>query len=105
MVVEVRLFTTPAGRSPVLDFVLSLPERDQALIFADLEALKMDGPRAPLATRAIKGRANRGLVEIKTHGFRTFYCVKRGVVWVLHACRKGEQKRGIEAARARMDAL
>jgi phage-related protein len=62
--------------------------------------------RAPLATRAIKGRANRGLVEIKTRGYRTFYCVKRGpIIWVLHACRKGEQKRGIEVARARMDAL
>jgi hypothetical protein len=90
----------------VLDFIESLPDRDQALILADLEALRRDGLRAPIAWRAIKGRANRGLMEIKTHGFRTFYCVKRGpVVWVLHACRKGEQKRGIEAARARMASM
>ena len=54
---------------------------------------------------AIKGRPNRGLFEIPTGGFRTLFCQKGGVVWVLHVCRKQDQDAGIEAASARMRKL
>ena len=59
----------------------------------------------PISTRTIKGRNNRGLAEIRTANYRTIYCLKRGIVWVLHICKKEHQAQGIETARARMEAL
>jgi len=55
--------------------------------------------------RAIKGRQNRGMFEIRTGGFRTFFCQRGGVAWILHVCKKRDQDAGIDAARGRMKKL
>ncbi len=82
-----------------------MPERERALVAGDIEALRAHGVHAPISMKAIKGANNHGLYEIRTRGFRTFYCVRSGVIWVLHICKKEHQSRGIGAARARMEAL
>jgi mRNA-degrading endonuclease RelE of RelBE toxin-antitoxin system len=105
IVFEVRFYTTAAGRSQPRSFLEELPSRDRMLIAADIEALRVHGLNAPISTRTIKGKQNRGLAEIRTGNFRTFYCMKRGIVWLLHICKKEHQERGIEAARARMETL
>ncbi|HET9555119.1 MAG TPA: type II toxin-antitoxin system RelE/ParE family toxin [Anaeromyxobacteraceae bacterium] len=102
---EVRFYATDAGRSQPLDFLDALPARDRAQIVADVTALRDHGLQAPVSMKPIKGRPNRGLFEIRTGGFRTFFCQKGGVVWILHICKKQDQNAGIEAARARMKKL
>ena len=102
---EIRFFATGAGRSQAIEFLDSLPVRDRAQIVADITALRDHGLQAPISMRSIKGKPNRGLFEIRTGGFRTLFCQKAGVVWVLHVCKKQDQDAGIEAARARMKKL
>lgn len=102
---EVRLYETAAGRCPPRDFLDDLPVKDRALVLADIVALGAHGVNAPLSTRTIKGRPNRGMAEIRTGNYRTFYCLRRGVLWVLHICKKEHQAQGIEAARRRMETL
>jgi phage-related protein len=41
-------------------------------------------------------------MEIKNGGYRTFFFVDRGELWVLHCCRKQDQRHGIEVASERM---
>lgn len=102
---DVRFYATDAGRSQPTEFLDSLPPRDRAQIVADIMAFRDHGLQAPISMRPIKGRPNRGLFEIRTGGFRTLFCQKGGVVWILHVCKKQDQDAGIEAARARMKRL
>jgi phage-related protein len=104
-VFEVRFYATNAGRSEPTDFLGSLPARDRAQVVADITALRDHGLQAPISMKPIKGRPNRGLFEIRTGGYRTLFCQRSGVVWVLHICKKQDQEAGIEAARARMKKL
>jgi phage-related protein len=104
-VFEVRFFATAAGRCPATEFLDALPGRDRAQIVADIMAFRDHGLQAPISMKPIKGRQNRGLFEIRTGGFRTFFCQKGGVVWILHVCKKQYQDAGIDAARARMKKL
>lgn len=102
---EIRFYATGAGRSQATEFLDSLPIRDRAQIVADVMALRDHGLQAPISMKAIKGRPNRGLFEIRTGGFRTLFCQKSGVVWVIHVWKKQDQDVGIEVARARMKKL
>lgn len=102
---EVRLFATPAGRSQPADFLATLPARDRAQIVADISALRDHGLQAPISMKPIKGKPNRGMFEIRTGPFRTFFCWKSGVIWIFHVCRKQDQDAGIDASRARMKSL
>ena len=105
LVFEVRFYATDAGRSQPTEFLDSLPARDRAQIVADVMAFRDHGLQAPISMKPIKGRPNRGLFEIRTGGFRTLFCQKGGVVWILHVCKKQDQDAGIESARARMKKL
>jgi hypothetical protein len=97
----VRFFETPAGRSQPREFLKALPPADRACIIADVVRVAERGREAPVSVRAITG--GKGLLEIRTRGFRTFFFMgPGGVLWVLHACRKQDQWHGIEVALARM---
>ncbi len=102
---EVRFYASAAGRSQATEFLDSVPARDRAQIVADIAALRDHGLQAPISMKPIKGRPNRGLFEIRTGGFRTLFCQRAGVVWILHVCKKQDQVAGIDAARARMERL
>lgn len=102
---EVRFYASDAGRSQSTEFLGSRPARDRAQVVADVTALRDHGLQAPISMKPIKGRHHRGLFEIRTGGFRTLFCQKGGVVWILHVCKKQDQDAGIEAARARMKKL
>lgn len=99
---DVRLFETAAGRRPVQGFLDELPVRHRALVMGDVALVALHGRNAPVSVKAIKGPQNRGLLEIRTGGYRTFYCVEGGVMWLLHGCKKQDQDAGIEVARERM---
>jgi hypothetical protein len=101
-VLDVRMFETPAGRRPVQDFFDGLPASFRALVLGDVALVAGHGRQAPVSVKAIKGPENRGLLEIRTGGYRTFYCVVGGVMWLLHGCKKQDQDAGIEVARQRM---
>ncbi len=96
------MFETPAGRCPVQEFLDGLPGDARAQVLGDVALVALHGRMAPVSVKAIKGPKNRGLLEIRTGGFRTFYCVASGVLWLLHGCKKQDQAAGIEAARDRM---
>jgi len=52
-----------------------------------------------------QGEEQQGPGRDQDGNYRTIYCLKRGIVWVLHICKKEHQAQGIETARARMEAL
>jgi phage-related protein len=79
-----------------------LPASIRALVLGDIALVTQHGRLAPVSVKAIKGPKNRGLLEIRTGGYRTFYCVVGGVMWVLHGCKKQDQAAGISVARERM---
>ena len=99
---DVRFFATAAGRRPVRDFLDELPPHIRALVVADVDLVARYGRAAPVSVKAIKGPRNRGLLEIRTGGYRTFICFSAGVMWLLHGCKKQDQAAGIGVARERM---
>lgn len=70
-----------------------------------IQALRDHGLQAPISVKAIKGRINQGMLEIRTGGYRTLFCQRGGVVWILHVCKKQDQDAGIAAASKRMRLL
>ena len=83
-------------------FFDGLPASFRALVLGDIVLVAEHGRQAPVSVKAIKGPQNRGLLEIRAGGYRTFYCVVDGVMWILHGCKKQDQVAGIEVARERM---
>jgi len=102
MKLDVRFFQTSTGRRPAQDFLDGLQAGDRAQVLGDVSLIALHGRSAPVSVKAIRGPRNRGLLEIRTGGLRTFFCVTGGVMWLLHGCRKQDQDAGIEVARARM---
>jgi hypothetical protein len=103
-VFQVRFYATDAGRSQPTEFLDALPARDRAQVVADVMALRDHGLQAPISMKPIKG-ARTGHVGDPDGGFRTLFCHRGGVIWILHVCKKQDQDAGIEAARARMKKL
>jgi phage-related protein len=100
----VCFFETRAGRSQPREFLTALSAADRASIMADILRVAEHGRNAPVSVKQIKG--TRGLLEIRTRGFRTFYVTRSGAtLWVLHACKKQDQWHGIEVASIRMKKL
>ncbi len=93
-------FATEADRCPPKEFLDELPVADSAAIIADIVAFSTYGDKAPISMKPIKG--HKGLWEIRTRGYRTFYAVVEGTMWVLHVCRKQDQRRGIDVAVGRL---
>ena len=77
---DVRLFETAAGCRPVQGFLDELPVRQRALVMGDVALVALHGRNAPVSVKAINGPRNRGLLETRTGGYRTFYCVEGGVM-------------------------
>jgi hypothetical protein len=102
---EVRLYETPAGRRPMQEFLDGLPAHIRACVMGDVELVVRHGRAAPVSVKAIKGAQNRGVYEIRTGGYRTFFCVEAGVMWLLHGCKKQDQQAGIDVAGERMRRL
>lgn len=98
----VRMFETPAGRQPMRDFLDGLPAHARASILGDVALVARHGRQAPVSVKAIRGAQNRGMLEVRTGGYRTFFCLDAGVMWLLHGCRKQDQVAGIAVARERM---
>jgi hypothetical protein len=59
---EVRLYETPQGRTPVLDFLTGLPARHRAKVRQGIERLELFGPRLGFPdSSAVKGAPFREL--------------------------------------------
>jgi hypothetical protein len=59
---EVRLYETPRGRTPVLDFLSGLPARHRAKVRQAIERLELFGPRLGFPdSSAVKGTPFREL--------------------------------------------
>lgn len=96
----IRYYATGAGRSQPVEFLNGLMPDMRAQIVADIALLSEHLGNAPVSWKPIKGK--RYLYEIRIGNYRVFYFVRKGVLWVLHACKKQDQRRGIEAAANRM---
>lgn len=92
---KVYFYRTPAGRSPVVEEIDSLPKRAAAHayeILGEIEKRGFDAPRVIL--KHIQGK----LWEIKMKlpgvgGYRIFYfCMQKDVMVLLHAFLKKTQK-------------
>jgi phage-related protein len=101
--VDIHYFRTASGREPVREYIASLPEHDQTVIFGDLELIMDMGiVTAPVITRKLQGY--RGLWEIKTgsrHQQRIFYCtMSNSILVLLHACKKEHDSQPNDVATA-----
>lgn len=103
MRLAIRYYANASGRSQPRDFLDSIETRYSVQAYADIEAVAEHLDRAPVSMKPIKGR--RYLYEIRVGGYRVFYFVRRQTLWVLHACRKSDQLRGIEAASRRLQEI
>jgi hypothetical protein len=81
---EVRLYETPQGRTPVLDFVTALPARHSAKVRQAIERLELFGPRLGFPdSSAVKGTAFRELrTRFAGQQYRVLY-VQDGTTFVL----------------------
>ncbi len=86
--------------SPVVAAIEQIPARFRAAILSDVERVAEYGFKSPVSIKSIKGHSP--MFEIRTGGYRTFFVVDREEIWVLHCCRKDEQRRGIEISDERM---
>jgi phage-related protein len=91
---KIAFYITESGRSPVEDFIKSLPKNDVARFLEVYEGIRRDGLQYPRAQfRQLSGK----LWEIKFTapggGFRIAYVVvqRDTMIW-LHAFRKTSQK-------------
>jgi phage-related protein len=55
---------------------------------------------APVSIKSIKGHAP--LLDLRTGQYRTFFVMDRAEMWILHCCKKQDQRHGIEMADERM---
>jgi hypothetical protein len=81
---EVRLYQTPQGRTPVLEFLTTLPARHQAKVRQAIERLELFGPRLGFPdSSAVKGTSFRELrTRFAGQQYRVLY-VQDGAVFVL----------------------
>jgi len=85
----VEFYTDVRGKSPTLEFINSLPKREQAKITRVLELLREFGP----ALGFPHARPIRGLWELRAGVGRLFYFVHTGRRFIiLHGYRKQRQK-------------
>ena len=85
----VGLYTDAPGKSPPLEFINSLPKREQAKITRVLELLREFGP----ALGFPHARPIRGLWELRAGTGRLFYFVHAGRRFIiLHGYRKQRRK-------------
>lgn len=102
----VAFYLDARGRNPVLEFINSLPEPDQARVLRVLKLLQEFGPLLGMPhARPIEGK----LWELRAGASRVFYLAYTGRQFVLlHGYLKKTQeapRREIETARRRMIAL
>ena len=83
---EVRLYETPQGRTPVLDFLTGLPARHRAKVRQAIERLELFGPRLRFPdSSAVKGTSFRELrTRFAGQQYRVLY-VQEGNVFILFA--------------------
>ncbi len=101
MAFAIRYFALQGQRaSPVVEFIETLEARFRAAILSDIERVAGYGFKAPVSMKSIKGHTP--MMEIRNGGYRTFFVVDRGEMWILHCCKKQDQRPGIEVASDRM---
>jgi hypothetical protein len=81
---EVRLYQTPRGQTPVLEFLTRLPARHQAKVRQAIERLELFGPRLGFPdSSAVKGTPFRELrTRFAGQQYRALY-VQDGAKFVL----------------------
>ena len=103
---EIHLYRSPAGTSPVEEFLGRLPTRDRAKIMAAIDYLSREGPglRRPQAAH-VRGKIWELRVSLARNEYRVLYFFTVGQkVVLLHAFQKKTAAipaREIETAEAR----
>lgn len=91
---KISFYTTNSGRSPVEDFIRSLPKSDQARFLDVYEGIEEFGLNCPrVQFRQLSGKLWEIKFSAPSGGFRIAYAVvdKDQMIW-LHAFRKTTQK-------------
>jgi phage-related protein len=97
----IRYYRLEGQRSSPADVaIMAVPEPFRAAIRVDIELVAEHELEAPVSVKSITGHAP--LTEIRTGGYRIFFVVDQGEMWVLHCCKKQDQRRAIGLAAERM---
>lgn len=84
-------------------FIGKLEARHRAAILADIELVAQGGLTAPVSLRTITGHSP--MWELKNGDYRTFFFIDSDAMWILHTCKKQDQRHGIDLAAQRMKAI
>ncbi len=79
MALAIRYFAFEGRASPVVAVLEGLEDRFRAAILSDIERVGEYQLKAPVSVRSIKGHS-------------------RNEMWILHCCKKQDQRHGIEVA-------
>tara|TARA_R110002074_G_scaffold50062_9_gene127597 strand:+ start:1734 stop:2117 length:384 start_codon:yes stop_codon:yes gene_type:complete len=90
-----RFFESDAGKMPVREWLLDLPQDDRKVIGDDIRTAEFGWPIGMPLCRSIKGR--KGLWEIRSNLSdgriaRVFFCAHEGSMVLLHGFIKKSQK-------------
>jgi phage-related protein len=86
---RVEFYHDARGKSPVEEFLASLPARERAALFRALQLLEMLGPALGMP----HARPIEGLWELRAGAGRAFYVAMKGRRFVvLHGYRKKSQR-------------
>lgn len=90
-----RFFESDAGKVPVREWLLNLPQDDRKVIGDDIRTAEFGWPIGMPLCRSIKGR--KGLWEIRSNLSdgriaRVFFCAHEGSMVLLHGFIKKSQK-------------
>lgn len=88
-------------KSPAISALEDIPEPFRAALVEDIEAIAERESWSGVSVKAITGHSP--MAEVRTDQYRAFFVVNHRVLWVLHACKKQDQKRAIKLAAERMD--
>lgn len=106
MMFRFAYYESPAGRKPAEEYVEALPDDIRAHLKADFQMVTQYGPwKAPVSVRPVKGKAYRGLWEIRTLDQRAVFFIHEGMIVILAAAKKQNEEAAYEAARKRRKLL
>lgn len=91
---DVVLYGTSSGRSPVTKFIDEQPLRDQAIIIAVIIGIEQDGLQGKGATfRQLDGKLWEIKIKVPSGGYRLLYVMlSANSMMLLHAFKKKTQK-------------
>lgn len=91
-ILEVRFFKTSAGSEPVRDFLRSLDTTDRKAVGEDIKTVQFGWPLGMPLVGHIENDIWEIRIKLDTRIVRVLFCLENGMMVLLHAFIKKQQK-------------